>query len=83
MEKRQSPLFQASLIQCDYNRGWTWHLRLGTKDFLGWMPNGGSKPFPTPEEAYADFVKWLDHVGMQEMQQTIKEQKDVLQSPTV
>ena len=79
----QSPLFQANLIRCDYDRGWTWHLRIGTKDFLGWMPNDKNSPPSTPEEAYADYIKWLNFLGVQKIQQTIKEQKDVLQPPTV
>ena len=80
----QSPLFQINLVQCDYNRGWTWHLRIGRKDFTGWMGTPTEdKPPATPEGAYADCMKWLNGVGIEKVQKVIAEEKDVLQSPSV
>jgi hypothetical protein len=68
------PFFFLQIIKVDYDRGWTWHLRIGEKDFTGWTPIPGNKPQLTPQDAYKDFIEWQSKVGMERMTQAIEEQ---------
>lgn len=77
----ERPIFQLTIVRCDYERGWTWHLQVGRKDFVGWTPNQSDVKWQSsPEEAYADYMRWAIHVGVNKMQEVIAEEKDVLHS---
>lgn len=75
-----SPVFNLQILSCDYDRGWTWYLQIGRRNFIGWQPVLGKKPQSSPEKAYEDFMKWASVAGVEKLSEAIASEQEALKS---
>lgn len=64
-------IFSLNLVNCDYNRAWTWVLKMGERNFVGWEPRPGMKAQESPWDAFLDFRRWANEVGLAAFKEAI------------